>query len=469
MTAKEIGNFLGISANTIKSRLQRARERLRAQNVEHLIREVLGSARFPADLTENIIRQIGDLKPAPAPHPKPVLPWAAFGATALLLILFLGLSNQYLLRFQQPYSFDAQSEPTVEIVDAPITLNILAKPAVRNQVGHTTTPNKNIGTGLHASQTTVASMITAHFPATFSTSHWIQMSGPPGGAVFDIFETSKKTLYANSSIGVYRLTAEATVWTPVNINIPNDVFRVPIAEHAGTLYIVAADELLASTDDGETWNALGTRPEGYPVELIVIDTAARKTVTMYLALSDNGIFRSTDTGKHWIPVNNGLTGRDIYKLAAIEETIFTGTDKGLYRLNADVWEQLPVDTTRAVHELVVFENNLYVATGRKFEEHRQLDISWRGRIFKSNDLGTSWTEITPKDENYPFTAALGTPMAVRHETILVRDFRLFRSKDDGITWTHLGFAPAVFAYLVFDENTFYKTGNYGVHRTTDAG
>ncbi len=469
MTAKEIGNFLGVSANTIKSRLQRARERLRAQNVEHLIREVLGSVRFPADLTENIIRQIADLKPAPAPHPKPVLPWAAFGATALLLILFLGLSNQYLLRFQQPYSFDAQSEPTVEIVDAPITLNILAKPAVRNQVGHTTTPNKNIGTGLHASQTTVASMTTANFPATFSTSHWIQMSGPPGGAVFDIFKTSKKTLYANSSIGVYRLTAEATVWTPVNINIPNDVFRVPIAEHAGTLYIVAADELLASTDDGETWNALGTRPEGYPVELIVIDTAARKTVTMYLALSDNGIFRSTDTGKHWTPVNNGLTGRDIYKLAAIEETIFTCTDKGLYRLNADVWEQLPVDTTRAVHELVVSENNLYVATGRKFEGHRQLDPSWRGRIFKSNDLGTSWTEITPKDENYPFMGALGTPMAVRHETILVRDFRLFRSKDDGITWTHLGFAPAVFAYLVFDENTFYKTGNYGVHRTTDAG
>ena len=61
-------------------------------------------------------------------------------------------------------------------------------------------------------------------------------------------------------------------------------------------------------------------------------------------------------------------------------------------------------------------------------------------------------------------------MAVRQETILVRDFRLFRSKDDGITWTNLGFAPvAVFAYLVFDEKTFYKTGNYGVYRTTDAG
>ena len=469
MTAKEIGNFLGVSANTIKSRLQRARERLRSQNAEALIREILGSVRFPADLIENITRQIADLKPAPAPATKTLLPWAAFGATALLLMLFLGLSNQYLLRFQQPYSFDAQSEPTVEIVDAPITLNILAKPTVRNQVGHTTTRNKNIGPGLRASDKTAASETTANFPATFSTPHWTQMGGPPGGAVFDIFETSKKTRYANSSIGVYRLTPEATVWTPVNINIPNDVFRVPIAEHAGTLYIVAADELLASTDDGETWNVLGTRPEGYPVELIVIDTAARKTVTMYLALLDNGIFRSTDAGKHWTPVSNGLTDRNIYKLVAIDETVFTGTDRGLYRLNADVWEQLPVDTTRAVHDLVVCENKLYVGTGRKVEEHMRFDPSRRGRIFKSNDLGTSWTEITPKAKSGLFMATVGMPMAVKNETILARGYRLFCSKDDGMTWTNLGPALNTFAYSVSDENTFYETGIYGLYRTTDAG
>ncbi|MXY99727.1 sigma-70 family RNA polymerase sigma factor [Candidatus Poribacteria bacterium] len=469
MTAKEIGNFLGVSANTIKSRLQRARERLRAQNVESLIRETFGGVRFPADLTENITRHIADMKPAPAPPTKPLLPWAALGATALLLVLLLGLSNQYLVRFQQPYSFEAQAEPTVEIVDAPITLNTLAKPTVRNQVGHTTIPNKNIGTGLRASRTTVASMTTADFPATFSTSHWTQMNGPPGGFVYNIFETSKKTLYAHSSIGIYRLTAGATVWTPVSINIPNGVFRVPIAEHVDTLYIVTTDELLASTDDGETWNALGTRPEGYPVELIVVDAAAHKTVTMYLALSDNGIFRSTDTGKHWTPVNNGLTGRKIYNLAAIGETIFTGTDRGLYRLNNDVWEQLPVDTTRVVQDLVVFEDNLYVGTGRKVEEHMQTDPSRRGRIFKSNDLGTSWTEITPKPKRGLFMAAVAMAIAVKNETILARGFRLFRSTDGGMTWTNLGPALNTHAYLTVDENTFYKTGIYGLYRTTDAG
>ena len=474
MTSKEIGNFLGVSANTIKSRLQRARKRLRSQNVEPLVREVLGSFQLPAELTENIMRQVADLKLTPPQVGKPLLPWAAFGTAVLLIVLMLGTHNQYLARFQQPYSFEAESEPTVEIVDAPITIHLLSKPAVRNQLGRAATTTKNIGTDLRTSETAVATTTTAELPATFSTAPWTQMLGPQGGLVFDIFETSKRTIYANSSIGVYRLPADATVWTLVNVDTSIERLRVPMAEHAGTLYIVAANELLASTDDGETWNVLGAGPEGYPIKLIVIDAAdrrsAHKPVTMYLALLNRGVFRSTDAGKHWIPVNNGLTGRKVYELVVIEGTVFTGTDRGLYRLNADVWEQLPVDTTRAVHDLMVFEDTLYVGTGPKLNNKLVLTDSARaGRIFKSNDLGTSWTEITPKAKDFPFMAALGIPMAVRHETILVRGFRLFRSKDDGITWTNLGFTPPVFAYLVFDENTFYKTGNDGLYRTTDAG
>ena len=475
MTAKEIGNFLGVSVNTIKSRLQRARKRLQMHNEELLVRETLGSVQLPANLIENIMRQIADLKLTPPQVGKPFLPWAAFGTAVLLIALMLGTHHQYLARFQQPYSFEAQSEPTVEIVDAPITLHLLSKPAVRNQIGRTATLTKNTGIGLETTETAVTTTTTAEFPATFSTSQWTQMGGPPGGAVFDIFETSKKTLYVNSAIGIHRLTAGTTVWTPVDVNIPNDVFRVPIAEHADTLYMVTTDELLASTDDGETWNALGPRPEGDLAELIVIDAAegrsAPASVTMYLALLDRGVFRSTDAGKHWTSVNTGLTGKKTYKLAAIGNTVFTGTDRGLYRLrpNADVWEQLPVDTTRAVHDLVAFEDNLYVGTGRKFGAYGQLDPSHTGRVFKSNDLGTSWTEITPKDEKRPFVAAFAIPIAVTGETILVHGFRLFRSKDDGMTWTNLGIVPGVSAYLASDKNTFYKTGNYGIYRTTDAG
>ena len=46
MTAKEIGKFLGVSVNTVTSRLQRARERLQ-QHEELLVQEMLGSVQLP--------------------------------------------------------------------------------------------------------------------------------------------------------------------------------------------------------------------------------------------------------------------------------------------------------------------------------------------------------------------------------------------------------------------------------------
>ena len=335
MTAKEIGKFLGVSVNTIKSRLQRARKRLQMYNEELLVQETLGSVQLPTNLTENIMRQIADMKPISPPVSKPFLPWAVIGATTLLVMMLVGISNQYLAQFQQPYSFEAQAEPTIEIIDALITLDIASKPAVRSQAGRAFMSYKSTGIGLQVSETAATSPVEAELPAKFSTSQWTQMNGPQGSQAFDIFVTSDGSLYTHSPISVYKLAAGATVWTPVNIEIPLGKFRVPIAEHAGTLYIISGDELFTSTDNGETWKALGTVPEGSISDLIVIDAAegdnSQARAAMYLAIWEKGIFRSTDAGKQWTLLNNGLADRKNYKLTAAGNTVFAGTDKGLYR------------------------------------------------------------------------------------------------------------------------------------------
>ena len=123
MKVKEIGKFLGVSMNTIKSRLHRARKRLQDEQ-ELLVQEVLGGVQLPANFVDNIMERVVDLTPTPPAAGKPLLPWAAFGTAVVLVILMLGASNQYLARFQKPYSFEAESEPTIEIVDAPIILDI---------------------------------------------------------------------------------------------------------------------------------------------------------------------------------------------------------------------------------------------------------------------------------------------------------------------------------------------------------
>ena len=147
MPIKEIGRFLGVSANTINSRLRRARKRLQERE-ELLIQEILGSVHLPANLMDRIGQQVTNMNPTPPPVGKPLVPWAAIGTAAVLAVLAFGTGNRYLDHFQKPYSFEAQAEPTIEIVDARIVLDIDAKPALRNPIQRTIIPRKHNSTNI---------------------------------------------------------------------------------------------------------------------------------------------------------------------------------------------------------------------------------------------------------------------------------------------------------------------------------
>ena len=134
MSSSEIGAFLGVSANTIRSRLRRAQQRL--QKEETMIREALDYFKLSPNLTDNIMQEISRLKPTPSTS-KPLVPWAFATASAILIMLMLGIGSRNLVRFQHPYSLDAQAETTIQLVDAPIVINIDTEPDVRNQLGNT--------------------------------------------------------------------------------------------------------------------------------------------------------------------------------------------------------------------------------------------------------------------------------------------------------------------------------------------
>ena len=141
MTYGEISKFLGVSEATIRNRLYRARRRLKKE--EPMIREVLENFQITPNLTENIMREISRLKPVAPSGSKPFVPWAVGVSTLVIVFLMLGVGTQYLSRFQKPYSFDATSEMTVELIEAPIVLDIEFKPDVRTQLGNVNTPGKN--------------------------------------------------------------------------------------------------------------------------------------------------------------------------------------------------------------------------------------------------------------------------------------------------------------------------------------
>ena len=143
MTCEEISRFLGVSASTVKSRLRRARLRLR--KAEPMIREALEGFQVRANLTENIMQEVSRIEPVIPSGGQPLVPWAITAATLVLVVMALGVSNQYLTRFQQPYNLDATSEMTVALIDTPIVLNLTSKPDVRTQIGTSTAPKKGSG------------------------------------------------------------------------------------------------------------------------------------------------------------------------------------------------------------------------------------------------------------------------------------------------------------------------------------
>ena len=133
MSCPEIGAFLGVSANTIKSRLRRAQQRLRKE--EPIIREALENFQITPNLTENIMREVSRIKPIAPTSGKPFLPWAISASTIAVVLLMLGIgTHQYAIHFQQPYNFNATSEMKIDIIEAPLVLNLAVKTDARTQL-----------------------------------------------------------------------------------------------------------------------------------------------------------------------------------------------------------------------------------------------------------------------------------------------------------------------------------------------
>lgn len=487
MTSKAIGEFLGVSPNTVRSRLQRARHRL-LQEEEDMIRETLGNVRLSTTFTENIVRQIADIKPASPTGSRPLVPVALSAATAMIIFLIMGVGSEYLARFQKPYNLNARSEMTVEIIDAPIVLDTKAKPDLRNQAGRFDTTGKSSGTGPQVSEPVMlAAAQVEKEPRPSTDQQWIQTNGPEETrSVSALLVSSWGDVYAVSRIGIYRLTPDTSAWTLVSPNFPKvpvGDHGVPMLEQKGVLYIVFPDSVFASKDRGETWTKLGERPKGPAVGIVITDDA------FYLAVRDEGIFRSIDGGKRWTSLNQEVTDSGIRAIAAVENTVFVGTNRGLYRFHSQTWEKLPIDTTKAIVSLSVSESNLYVGTGADIS---QLDSpegmkahieelmgninsntrSWE--VFHSIDLGNSWTDITPTSKSPMMRAASSVKVLAAGDAVLVLGMISFRSTDGGKTWTEFGYSsetlvPNSYHAVAVDENTIFKTGPSELKRSTDGG
>ena len=467
MSGAEISQFLGVSPNTVRSRLHRARQRLEKE--ESIIQEVFSSFQLSPHLTENIVQEIARIKPAAPSVSKPWLPWGISFASTFLVILMIGTSPRALSRFQQPYDLDATSEMTIELVDTPIVQVSARKSDARTQFGISDTHGKNSGAGFQSEPLLLAAAQVEDTGIPVSKAEWVQTKGPGGVSHAGLFLASDLTLYAIAKTGLYRLSDKEDTWTFVSASGPNREFNPVMAERDGTLYLLTPNELLVSINEGSTWNSLGKRPEGRAIALTITDTA------MYLVLQTE-VFRSEDVGNQWEPIGQILQADNVpeadnpdFRISdalAVNNTLFIGTSQGLFRF-ADEWKKLPVPTSHGINSLVTAEDRLYVGT---------IAIPPQGphaAVFYSTDFGDSWTDITPNTHEHPVKILTAVEVVAVGNTLMLKSpLGVLLSDDGGETWTDPNPVPHAFGALsivVLDKNTFYGTDHSEIKRSTDGG
>ncbi len=486
MSCESIGEFLGVSQNTVKSRLSRARNRLKKE--ESMLRENLSSFKLPTQFTENIMDKIMNSKPITPSVTKPLIPLAISAATAMIVALLIGVGAQNIFRYQQPYSIDRDSEATIEIIDAKLVVDTPIKPTLSQQNGNSIVADKHDGIGYNLNNSPVSASQIDETTVAQSKGKWIRAKGPHGGQLVDIFTSSQREVYVGTIHDLYRLSEDTNRWNLISSNVPFSGYW-KLIEYNDKLYAVSNKHVFTSIDKGKTWNALGVRPDGELITFSITDDG------FYLAIS-TGVFHSKDDGSTWIPLNEGLEEKEIKTLIAVDNHIFVGTDSGLFRLSSNKWEQVTVGKNiENIQALAYADQKLYVATGKN--KRNQLISDFMAMmstaksnisLYRSTNLGDSWTNITPPKElmKKPRTTKSTFPnssgieplssielVAYQNCLIMQGSSDSYFSNDDGASWsildrsfTNVDSSPVT---AILNENTIYCGGNEGVFRSTDSG
>ena len=466
MTSEEIGRFIGTSCGAIRDRLYRARIRLKEELT--MIEETLGGFQLPPTLTQEIMRQIPDGSPNPAPTTnKPLAPWIA--ATSLVVIvLVIGLGIRQTGTFQPPYSFDAPESATmVEIVDAPIIEMPLSKLSQVNQAGGVN--GAELGNGNRENDSVQKTAADSQNDIESDKIGWTQTNGPYGGTITALHATLEGILFAGTEIGIFRSTDGGKTWMPASEGLqvsPDNILPniLVLTQEENTLYAGTNGGLFYSTNGGDSWQLLTSFQDEYGISGVAIIGD-----TLYIGRSaQESVFFSNDNGKSWTQIDTGLTGRGGPTLSAIGTTLFAQMQRHVFRLKAgeNSWTKLPLEdlwnkstAESDITKFVVSGEVIYAATAD-------------GGLFRSTNMGNWWQSIKPKTMQH-FDGELvvvgNTVFCIDSGSI---DGQVFRSNDAGNSWTMFNTSlinQTLLSVEALSEKTLYVGTFDGVFRSTNGG
>jgi len=193
------------------------------------------------------------------------------------------------------------------------------------------------------------------------------------------------TVYAATAYGIFVTSDNGITWKARNSGL-----RVPftsdlLIDISDTKRIFAATEygIYRSMNEGKNWSLTGI--EGKGIRVLAQDH--RNPNILWAGTEDDGVFRSTDGGKSWHPLNLGLDDKTVYAVAidpTDSRTIYLGTHGGgVYRStdNGKNWSQKKLGLTNLeVHAITILPSRPEIVFAGTLN----------GGLFRSTNRGESW-------------------------------------------------------------------------------
>lgn len=329
------------------------------------------------------------------------------------------------------------------------------------------------------------------FKSTDGGMNWVEMDNGLNGNgpyvyTLAIDPRNTSTIYAGTQYsGAFKSTDGGMHWSGINSGLPTfdstsiGVISIAIDPsnssivYIGTTGVGSSGGVFKSTDGGMNWSPVNTGLPIYDTYALAIDP--RNTTTIYAGIYLYGVFKSTDGGMHWSAINSGLTRFDFYdndQGLVIDprntSTIYAGVDGGGVYKSTDGgahWSQTNSGLTNTQIFAQAIDplnpSTLYVGT-------------YGGGVFKSIDGGANWSRVNTGLIAAPVPNLAVDPSNPGVIYAYVSGDRLYKSTDGGASWRDSsdGLPVNTGGRLAIDpqnSSIIYVVNSAGVFKSTNSG
>jgi photosystem II stability/assembly factor-like uncharacterized protein len=185
-------------------------------------------------------------------------------------------------------------------------------------------------------------------------------------------------------------TAGTDLWLPMYTNLQQKEVRT-VFETKGAVFIGSDNGLFKSTDSGKTWKQVYTG--GWVMKLV-------ESSGVMMATSQKGILRSADNGENWESViSEGGVGIAIERINGGFAAITYNTESETRRVRTSYdggksWQAIDAGLPASFYTSSIIEAGEYLFCGHP------------GGIFRSSDKGKTWKLLFPAIEDKVFNLSV---------------------------------------------------------------